>query len=304
MVDRVHSSNARIYVNNSLLIGVSNYDLSYNLNHEPIKNLNYYNNTDRILKSKQSPELSLSWTLGDQSTDPFLDFQTSGIVSVESFNIKMRDVVGERIVSGCYLTSYSLKAAVGSLISASVKYEGNSVNLSTGNPLSLNDQTSDYYNAYLPQKIELTSTFENGNIVELPVQSFDINIPISRTPFGKLNDFEPKYKLPNLPIEATINFSAIKNLVTGIDLTSILLEKGNFNFSLKSCSETNDKDYSIGDCSLVSVSESLDLEGNAIINFNYISSLTNSNFSLGSFLIDALGTTLLSNDGFTLSYTL
>jgi hypothetical protein len=303
-VDRVHSSNSRIYVNETLLTGISNYDLSYNLKNESLKSLNHYETTDKILLSKQSPEINLSWTLGEQSSDPFFDFQSSGIISVESFNIKLRDTVGERIVSGCSLTDYSLKAGVGELISAAAKFEGNSLYFSTGNALSINDQTSDYYQSYIPQKILLSSSFANGNIINLPVQSFNIQIPISRQSQSKLGNFNTEYKIPVLPIEASVSFSAIKNILSGIDLSDIILEKGSFNFTLQTCSESNNKNYSIGDCSLVSISESLDLEGNALVNFSYTSSITNSNFSLnGSQLLDSLGVALYSSDSLGLSYS-
>ena len=122
-VDRVHSSNSRIYVNNTLLTGISNCEITNPVANEPIQELGSYVISDRVAKSKQSPEISLSWVLGAKSSDPFFDFATSGIISVESFNIKVRDTVGEQILSGAVLNSYSVKAGVGELVTATAKYE-------------------------------------------------------------------------------------------------------------------------------------------------------------------------------------
>ena len=89
----------------------------------------------------------------------------------------------------------------------------------------------------------------------------------------------PKYRIPTLPAEASVDFSVIKSDITGINFSKILLEKGNFSFSMSSCKNIQ-KTYVLRDCSLVGISESLSEDGSATIDFNYVSTITGNSFSL------------------------
>jgi hypothetical protein len=126
-----------------------------------------------------------------------------------------------------------------------------------------------------------------------PIQSFQISVPIPRAPLKRLGEFSPRYKVPTLPTEAIVSFSAIKNDITGMDFSKIVLEKGDFEFFLATCNDVS-KSYGLNECSLLGISESINLDGNATIDFNYVSSLTNQSF----FLISEQG--LYSSDDFLL----
>ena len=301
-VDRVSYGDTRVYINDSLLKGVSSCSIETTREVENLRSITRYETPDRILKSNQIPQATISWTLGEESSDPFFDFQNSGVLSVESFNIKKKDIVGVNEVISGFLTSYSVNAAVGDLVTAEAQYEGTDYSFTESGKLTLGDQTSNSYKSFLPAKIDLSATFPEGSIFSCPVQSFQINVPIPRTPLKRLGEMAPKYRIPTLPSEATVSFSAIKNNITGLDFSKIVLEKGNFSFDLKSCNDVG-KIYSLNGCSLIGVSESIDLEGNATIDFSYVASITNQSFSLsddGGGLADSSGTTLISRDSFNL----
>ena len=278
-VDRVSYADTRVYINDVLLTGVSSCDIETTREVENLRSINRYETTDRVTKSSQVPQATISWILGVGSSDPFFNFQNSGIVSVESFNIKKKDIVGVEEIKSGYLTSYSVSASVGNLVTAEAKYDGNAYSFTETGKLTLGVQTSDSYRGFLPSKISLSASFSEGNIFAFPIQSFQISVPISRAPFKKLGDSTPSYRIPTLPAEASVSFSAIKNDITGIDFSKIVLEKGNFSFSLLACNNSG-KTYTLKDCSLIGVSESIDLDGNASIDFNYVSSITGRSFYL------------------------
>jgi len=280
-VERVSYGDTRVYINDVLLKGVSSCDINTTRDVENLRAITHYETTDRILKSDQKPEATISWILGEDSSDPFFDFQNSGILSVESFNIKKKDIVGVEEVKSGFLTSYSVNAAVGDLITAEVQYEGVDFSFTPSGKLTLGDQVSHSYKSFLPSKIELSATFQEGNIFNFPIQSFQISVPVPRAPLKRLGEFSPKYKVPTLPTEATVSFSAIKNDITGIDFSKIVLEKGDFEFFLATCDDVS-KSYGLNGCSLLGISESINLDGNATIDFNYAASLTNQSFFLTS----------------------
>lgn len=303
--DRVSYGDTRVYINDVLLKGISSCEINTTREVENLRSINHHETTDRIIKSDQKPEATLSWILGEDSSDPFFSFQTSGILSVESFNIKKKDIVGVEEVKSGFLTSYSVNAAVGDLITAEAKYEGIDFSFTEAGKLTLGVQTSDSYKSFLPSKIQLSATFQEGDIFTFPIQSFQINVPVPRQSLKRLGEQSPKYRLPTLPTEATVSFSAIKNDITGLDFSRIVLEKGNFEFLLATCDDVN-KSYTLSGCSLLGISESIDLEGNAAIDFNYVASIKNDTFNYATSilsvdgLLDLDGVQLLSSDPFVL----
>jgi hypothetical protein len=278
-VDRVTSADSRIYVNGVLLTGVSECSIETNRDIEDIRSINRYEVVNKVLKSNQTPTATISWILGEQSTDPFFDFQQSGIISIENFNITKKDIVGVNEIKSGFLTSYSVQASVGDVISAQAEYEANGTSFTEVGKLTIGDQTSHSYNTFLPSKINMSANFAEGDVFSFPVQSFSIAASIPRTPLKRVGEMVPKYRIPTLPTEASISFSVIKNDVTGMDFSKILLEKGNFSFSMSSCQNIQ-KTYSINNCYLIGISESLSNDGSATIDFNYNSSLTNNSFLL------------------------
>lgn len=293
-VNRVNYGDTRVYVDNLLLTGISNCEINTERSYEDLRSFGRYETTDRISKSDQIPKINLSWILGEGSSDPFFGYQSSGIVSVEKFNIKKRDILGENIVSGAFLTSYSVNAAVGDVVSAEAQYEGLAYSFSATGALTGYAQTDDSYRSFIPQKITVEGDFGEGQIQPFAIQSFEINVPIERSPLKELGSLNPDYRIPNLPIEATVSFSAVKNEITGMDFAPIILEKGNFAFRMKSCADIG-KRYTVRDCSLTNISESIGLDGNAVVNFNYVSSVTSKSFAFGN-----IYNAFLSSDGFEL----
>ena len=72
-----------------------------------------------------------------------------------------------------------------------------------------------------------------------------------------------------MPIDGDFNISFLKNSVTGIDLSSLVVDTGTMSLDLKSDDGLTRMSYTLKQCSLKSVSESTDLDGNNSINFSY-----------------------------------
>lgn len=276
-VERVSYADSRIYINDILLTGVSSCDITTNREVENLRELGRIDISNRILKSDQKPVAKISWVLGQGSTDPFFDFQNSGIISVESFNIKKKDIVGVNEIKSGFLTSYNVNASVGNLVNGDLEYEGINFSFYETGKLTLGDQTSDSYDVFIPSKISLSASFEEGDIFSFPIQSFQLSVPIPRKSIKAVGEMSPKYKIPQFPIEASINFTAIKNDITGLDFSKIVLEKGDFTFDLRTC-ENSGKTYTLKNCSLLGIGETIGLDGDASIDFNYTASLSGNSF--------------------------
>ena len=75
-VNRIIYADSKVYVNDAPLKGVSSCEINMTREVEGLRSLLHYEITDHILKSDQKPEVTISWILGDESNDPFFDFQT------------------------------------------------------------------------------------------------------------------------------------------------------------------------------------------------------------------------------------
>lgn len=140
-VERVTYADSRVYVNNVLLKGISSCELNTTREFESVNSLLFLNTVDKILKSDQKPQITLSWILGEDSSDPFFDFETNGILSVDSFNIKKRDILGTMEATDCFLTSYSVDGSVGSLITANASYEATGYQFTEAGKLDIGSHT-------------------------------------------------------------------------------------------------------------------------------------------------------------------
>jgi hypothetical protein len=145
--------------------------------------------------------------------------------------------------------------------------------------LTYYSQTQDSGLPFLPQKISITSDFDNGVTSSgFNIQSFSLDIPISRQPVYLLGRLNPEYRYPELPANGTITFSVIKNSVTGVDLTPLILEKGSLSINMAGCTSQTKLRYKINNCSLQSISESQSLDDNSTIDFNYVFSINSGTF--------------------------
>ncbi len=106
-----------------------------------------------------------SLTLAENTLTEFKSFNlrdnfkiTQTKIQFTENNIKKKDTVGVEEIASGFLISYSVDASVGNLVKAEAQYEGVGYNFTQSGKLSLTDQTSDYYSAFLPSRIVLSST--------------------------------------------------------------------------------------------------------------------------------------------------
>jgi len=111
---------------------------------------------------------------------------------------------------------------------------------------------------------------ESVSTTDLNIQSFNISVDLNRKLVTRVGSRTPNFRYPELPIDGSLNVSFLKNAVTGIDLSSLVLDTGKIDINLKNDDDTTSMTYTMNQCSLKSVSESIDLDGNNTINFSYI----------------------------------
>ena len=281
-VTRVHSSDTQVFVNSTRLLGVQSVDVSVEKSNTPIRSLSRLNNTDYLLNANQKIDLSLTYhaVTENGAFDPFFSVSNSEVLSVEYFDFEILDNAGRQLISGAYLSNYSLNLAVGQVAQVSISYEADSISFDDTDILTPNEQSSDSYSVYSPKEITVSGTSFDGqvNSSNLCIQSADISFAISREPITTLGTRTPRYRYPQLPIEGSIDLKILKNQVTGVDLSSLVLDKGSLAFYLR---KANDYSifYNIHNCSLISISESNSLDGNAMLDFKYSFSLNNNSVS-------------------------
>jgi len=270
-VSRVHSSDTQVFINDSRLKGVTNFDVSFDRETADLRGLHSLHIEDRINTEPEKVAVNLSWIMGNDTSDPFFSVATGQIVSVENFTIEKKDIVGSEVIEGAYLTSYEVAAAIGDTINGKASYEAN--RFYTGaESLAYEDQSNDFnLSVFLPSKIVIDQTSIEGNVSSsgVSIQSFSVQVPIPRTTFRRIGTPVPKTRYPEIPVVGTTSFSILKNTGASFENDAVVLSKGNFTVSLYDCAGSGEISYHLQDCNLSSISESLDLDGNETVDFNY-----------------------------------
>ena len=289
-VTRVHSSESQVFVgtagaaSRTRIPAIQSLNISTDKNITQLEELGQLSYTNRILNSNQTTQLSLDLlvTTGARGIDPFYTFQEqeAGFLSTGKFDFAARDNAGETLISGAHLTSYSLTASVGDLVKGSIAYDADIVNFNATNPLTDAEESDDSFGGFFrPRDIRITT--ENGLVSEnitsdnLNIQDFSISVDTSREPKNRLGKRIPEFRYPTLPINGSLDVSMIKNQVTGIDLSNLVLQEGTVKIDLRDAEKNSIMDFKTNGCSLTSVTESSDLDGNATINFSYTFSIKN-----------------------------
>ena len=275
-LDRVHSSETQLFYTGVRVPAVQSIDFSTNkelTNLTPLGNLSYQ---DRILNSNQTTSFSYSTiaTTGASALDPFYTFQEQedGFLSTDSYGFNIRDFAGQNTITGAYLSSYKLEGSVGSFVVGSSTYVADSISHTASNSISFSDMSNDNFDVFVPRNIEITASNmgdESASTSTLNIQSFDIDVSLNRQPINHLGSRTPEFRYPNLPVDGSLSIRFLKNAVTGIDLSSLVLNTGTMSVNLKSDDGLTRMSYTMKQCSLRSVNESTSLDGNNVINFSY-----------------------------------
>jgi hypothetical protein len=278
-VSRVHSSDSQIFVNNVKLTGIQSFSIDSSRDFTELPALGSLGTVDRIMNSNQTIGVSLNFIPADNKAllggerdvnDPFFSHTTGGLISVDNFDLKFKDIAGQTEVGNCYLTSYSIKGAVNEMVNGSIAYEGDVITFNTGTYSTYSDQSDDDYTVFRPQEITINTDLKEGvNTSSYCIQSFDFTVPIQRTPVKRLGQRTPSFRYPTFPVNGDLKFSILKNKLTGCDLSPLVLEKGNITINLNDLGKDTIVEYNLSNCSLVSVSESQDLDSNATFDFGY-----------------------------------
>jgi hypothetical protein len=275
-IPRINSSDCQAFISGQRIVGVQSFDLEQPLEFEPISKLGFHSVQDRVRTPNQKINVNLECLLIESGIvhDPFFNFD-SDFLSVNPFDIKLKDLAGEYSISGAYLTEYGLSVNLGEPAKVSVGYEalGFSGNKSG---ISYLDQTNDTGSVFTTHNVRVSGDHKiQGSIssTSLILQSFNLNVPIPRNPITVLGQRVPHILYPELPTNGTLTFEAIKNEITGIDFAPLLLEKSPITLKLRNCNQG--VRYKVNNCSLINITEGETLDGDATLNFNYEFSIDN-----------------------------
>jgi hypothetical protein len=279
---RVNYSDVQVFFDSTRILGVQSKDIQAERQFQEVNPLGKLSNLQKILTSNQTSNLTFSILVLENGFDPIETLD--GLLNIDTIDIKIIDLTSETLATGCYLQSYSLNISVGEIPNFSVTYDADSISYNEQGALTYEDQTEDQNVQYFrPQEVKVygDSNYTEGikscdQIEECSVclQSVNISLDLNRTPVNRIGSFLPRMRYPTLPINGSIDFSAFKKDIKGIDLSSIVCEKGSLFFNLESKFGGGGKYYEIKDCTLTSVNESVEVGGDTTINFSYQFPLT------------------------------
>ena len=280
-LDRVHSSETQLFYTGVRIPAIQSINFSTEKQTTDIRPLGRLSYGERILNSNQTVSFSYSnlITTGASGQDPFYNYQLSdsGFINITSYGFNIKDFAGQNTITGAYLSSYSLKGSVGSFVEGESSYVGEVVSFDSSNAITFDDMSSDTFDIFQPRDISIvtsgsisTDGVESISTANLSIQSFDISVATSRQPVNRLGSRTPDFRYPSLPIDGALNVSFLKTSVTGIDMSPLVLDTGTITVELKDDAEDTIMRFINSGCSLKSVSESIDLDGNNLINFSYV----------------------------------
>ena len=272
---------------------VQNFDEDFSRN---LTNVNQYGQLaaiDRLDLQAPTVKANYSYLITDGSNEDFIGFDVntgagtliscvSGILNntTDALNYFLtvadegNDTVGYKGINtgvigvgNCYLTDYSVEAAVGQLPKASVSLEGLNINViypmqgggsdiipsvnplngvaATGGfvlPAATQNNSSTQVTALQPGQMTLNFSGVLGfSAADLKVQSFKLNIPLARKPLLKLGSKFAFSRVIDFPVQATFSIDAeIGSLQTGLsiggyqsnNLANALCDTGVYNFQV------------------------------------------------------------------------
>lgn len=281
-VTRVHSSDTQISIDGVIIAGVQTKNVEINREYQDLNSLGSLSNKNKILTSNQKVVINLDYLVVHDGFNPF-DAE-NGLLNIDKQEIKIVDTTHEFVASEVYLQSCSLDMSVGDVPRGSASYEADEIAYNDQVFLTQLDQTQHQnVNLFRPQEITVSKSagFEDGvegcdgGVCGFCIQSASISVSLNREPVNRVGEMVPRMRYPSLPINGEVSFEAIKTKMKDVDISSLVLEKGDLIFDLIRSSKNYSLRYQIKNCSLTSVSEGLDLDGNATIGFSYEFPLNN-----------------------------
>ena len=297
-VRRVHSSDSQVFVNDIFgfethrLPLLQSLTISTSKDTTDLEALGEYDIRDRILNSNQTTNVTLAHLVSTgvsgfypSSSDgyPFyaLQNQARRLLSTDSYKFMASDNAGQTLITGAYPTSYNLIGSVGEVVGASTQYDADTVTFNPDHPL---DSTDDFpqelladFAVFRPRNISVSTTAglesEAMSSASLNIQSFNLSAYIAREPKTRIGSRIPSFRYPALPANGSLDFSVIKNQVTGINMTNLVLDKGTITIDLQDNEGNSVMDFVTSGCSLESVNQSLGIDGNATMDFSYTFSI-------------------------------
>jgi hypothetical protein len=275
-IERIHSSDVQLFVNDQYVPAVESLNLSSSKKVTNIPRLGFSHIAERMLNADQSTEIEVGiyLTTGNTGVSPFYGPQQmqSGFLSTGKFDFKVKDKLGVNTISGGSLTSYDLNGSVGELVKGRTSYVGDGAIFTSVGALTDEDASTDTFGGFFrPKDIEITSTNGDEGIdsANLNIQDFSLSVNIGRNPVTRLGTRVPKFRYPELPSNGTLRFNVIKNKVTGLNISSLICESGAIKIDLQDDGGNSVMDFTASGCCLESVDESPSLDDNTTISFSY-----------------------------------
>jgi hypothetical protein len=288
--------------NYGTIAGVQSFNYDFTL---PYENVTEYGNLgvkDTIINGQPDINFTLNYILNNIDNESKIGFGTStatmdnilndnfilnftGFIGKEGLDLTDSNIEGAMIFKSGYLTNYSLKGAVGDLVTADVGF--------TFNDLVFQQTTTPVYTNLVPTGFSQSQTCEANDLSlninsiglltgDFKIQNFTLNLNINRSPeiyYGK--EFA-EYRYINYPINIDLESEVIIGDLQNDTLSQIVNNQRKLNLILK----TPLKTYSIGNCKLASENFSSSIGSNTTVSLRFQGVLGGANDNLNYFRIN------------------
>lgn len=288
--------------NYGAIAGMQSFNYDFTL---PYENVTEYGNLgikDTIINGQPDINFTLNYILNNINNESKIGFGTStttmdnilndnfilnftGFIGKEGVDLTDSNIEGAMIFKSGYLTNYSLRGAVGELVTADVGF--------TFNDLVFQQTTTPVYTNLIPTGFSQSQTCESNDLSlninsiglltgDFKIQNFTLNLNISRSPeiyYGK--EFA-EYRYINYPINIDLESEVIIGDLQNDTLSQIVNNQRKLNLILK----TPLKTYSIGNCKLISENFNSSIGPNTTVSLKFQSVLGGANDNLNYFRIN------------------
>lgn len=267
------------------LTGVQSFSISSSPKFDEIKRFGGQIIEDRISNGQEN-KLNISWIVSPFEPS-FRMFGTGDDTDIirGKYNFVSNDSEGSDQISGAYLTSYNVKAQINDVPTTSVAFDVDNIKSSGNGAIALQDTFDIQFYPFLPSQISVAASFSDGvTTTSGCLQSFDLSLNVPRKEVKRLGEIYPIQRIPQFPLDVSLNMSVIKESGVASNLYSsyldnAVLQKGVFTISM--VDGTTGITYTLPQMSLINKEYSLGLDDD----FGNLSLQYQGTFTTGDFKI-------------------
>lgn len=277
MPDFTRSNNSVLFINNNPITGVISYDIDGQVTTFPIRGLGDHTASGYIKSNLTDHKFKLDCFFSPYSPDFYIGGRSSqnNFFSSGKHDFIIRDQFEQKLISGAYLTNFSITAGVGELTTISYSFEADTLDINNNQVTDISyDATSGSFLPFLPQDVKVSGLLLNPSLLYTNecIQSISVETSLPRTVIKRIGSRIPFTRAikeqPTTSVSVTLFKKGIQQGLTNNYLDQTAHNTGELNIIFGTGSEQ--LTLNIKELQLNSMSENLNLDGSIdTITYNY-----------------------------------